>query len=349
MSLKKKGRKLTALSKADLLCLFFYDRSRPTYTVCEEQEEIIKPSPLPPPPPSTILKNIYYEYTSPAIESSTLPPQDKLEEGMTDSDLSDFTLTDETASVEGSDCKTSTEDADAVQGDDISCMDSYEWDEYLDMEDDYYEDEEPLSSMDLKCFELADDWEFTSRQKLQRGILRQRTSRAMKKEKINPDRCVNYARYQKIETRKQINAPQKSSPSTPAFSNRSSSTYRQDESADIQRAISLSLTTNNPPRAAPGVLACGLTQRQLNELMNRELTPEDYELLLLLDDSVAKKTVDKGSMDKFAVRAVTQQDVVESACTISSFLKFRSPPPPPRIIFDFLSHMLKRVRYRRNC
>lgn len=36
------------------------------------------------------------------------------------------------------------------------------------------------------------------------------------------------------------------------------------------------------------VLPCGLTQRQLNEMMTRELTPEDYELLLQLDEAVSK-------------------------------------------------------------
>jgi len=33
-----------------------------------------------------------------------------------------------------------------------------------------------------------------------------------------------------------------------------------------------------------------LTQSQINDILNRELTPEDYELLLLLDTSVAPKT-----------------------------------------------------------
>jgi hypothetical protein len=36
------------------------------------------------------------------------------------------------------------------------------------------------------------------------------------------------------------------------------------------------------------LLPCGLTQRQINEIMTRELTPEDYELLLMLDDEVSK-------------------------------------------------------------
>ena len=46
--------------------------------------------------------------------------------------------------------------------------------------------------------------------------------------------------------------------------------------------------------SAPGdselILPCGLTQRQLNEMMQRELTPEDYEILLLLDAKVTPAT-----------------------------------------------------------
>ena len=38
------------------------------------------------------------------------------------------------------------------------------------------------------------------------------------------------------------------------------------------------------------VLPCGLTERQLTEMMSRELTPNDYELLLRLDEQVAKPT-----------------------------------------------------------
>ena len=37
--------------------------------------------------------------------------------------------------------------------------------------------------------------------------------------------------------------------------------------------------------------ACGLTQAEMRALMTRELTPEDYELLLRLDESVKKKNV----------------------------------------------------------
>ncbi len=88
------------------------------------------------------------------------------------------------------------------------------------------------------------------------------------------------------------------------------------EEADIQHAIALSLASSNTSRnnsAGPQ-----LTVQQLSDLMYRELTPEDYELLLCLDESVAKKTVGASVLDSFASREVTEKDVKESACTVSS-------------------------------
>eukprot|EP00002_Diphylleia_rotans_P039921 TRINITY_DN9379_c1_g1_i1.p1 TRINITY_DN9379_c1_g1~~TRINITY_DN9379_c1_g1_i1.p1 ORF type:complete len:405 (-),score=71.07 TRINITY_DN9379_c1_g1_i1:716-1930(-) len=47
------------------------------------------------------------------------------------------------------------------------------------------------------------------------------------------------------------------------------------------------LYSNAPPPVSAGrVLPCGLTQAQINALQTRELTPEDYELLLILDSQV---------------------------------------------------------------
>jgi len=41
-------------------------------------------------------------------------------------------------------------------------------------------------------------------------------------------------------------------------------------------------------RSGPAAHGAALTQAQIRELMNRELTPEDYELLLLLDEGIKK-------------------------------------------------------------
>lgn len=118
---------------------------------------------------------------------------------------------------------------------------------------------------------------------------------------------------------------QNSSTSVPCYSRFGTQpSYRHnDESAEVQRAIALSLSSSSPSSSSRrnNVLDCGLTQRQLNDLMNRELTPEDYELLLSLDEGVAKKTVEKSALDSFASRSATPHDVEDSACTIS-FLIF---------------------------
>ncbi|KAF2076479.1 hypothetical protein CYY_002219 [Polysphondylium violaceum] len=68
----------------------------------------------------------------------------------------------------------------------------------------------------------------------------------------------------------------------PVFSNNDS--YEQQ----LQKALKLSATDYDKERDRRNM---PLTQSQINDILNRELTPEDYELLLLLDASVAPKTV----------------------------------------------------------
>eukprot|EP00005_Dracoamoeba_jomungandri_P006279 CAMPEP_0174262416 /NCGR_PEP_ID=MMETSP0439-20130205/12960_1 /TAXON_ID=0 /ORGANISM="Stereomyxa ramosa, Strain Chinc5" /LENGTH=340 /DNA_ID=CAMNT_0015347121 /DNA_START=62 /DNA_END=1084 /DNA_ORIENTATION=- len=62
------------------------------------------------------------------------------------------------------------------------------------------------------------------------------------------------------------------------------------EESDLRTACELN---------AQEVAACGLTYQQINEIGNRELTPEDYELLLALDESVEKKTVGEDVLSTF--------------------------------------------------
>lgn len=52
------------------------------------------------------------------------------------------------------------------------------------------------------------------------------------------------------------------------------------------------------------VVQCGLSAQQLNDLLNRELTPEDYELLLMLDSTVKPKTLSTNLIDSFPSRTV---------------------------------------------
>lgn len=57
---------------------------------------------------------------------------------------------------------------------------------------------------------------------------------------------------------------------------------------------------------------------QLVSLQHREITPEDYEILLQLDASVAPKTFSQASLERLDVQTVTSDDepVLESSCSV---------------------------------
>jgi len=74
-------------------------------------------------------------------------------------------------------------------------------------------------------------------------------------------------------------------------------------------------TSNNahPSSSHPShsILECGLTASQLADLQNRELTPEDYELLLALDTSVPKKTLSLSKIDEIAPKKSVSSDILD--------------------------------------
>ncbi|EFA77316.1 hypothetical protein PPL_12527 [Heterostelium album PN500] len=68
----------------------------------------------------------------------------------------------------------------------------------------------------------------------------------------------------------------------------------QDQTYEKELQAAMSMSAAEYDRTVGRSLAVTtLTQRQINDLLNRELTPEDYELLLLLDNSVKPKTTPK--------------------------------------------------------
>lgn len=73
-------------------------------------------------------------------------------------------------------------------------------------------------------------------------------------------------------------------PPPPVAQKEVSSSYEKE----LQAAISASLNQSHES---------GLSYSQLNDLLNRDLTPEDYELLLLLDSTVSKKTTEATIVD----------------------------------------------------
>ncbi|WAR31302.1 RNF44-like protein [Mya arenaria] len=65
---------------------------------------------------------------------------------------------------------------------------------------------------------------------------------------------------------------------------------------------------------AAGDISTDLVSVLIN-LQHRELTPEDYEVLLRLDESVAPKTIDKSTLDNFKTDTVTV-DVAGDVCAV---------------------------------
>jgi len=65
--------------------------------------------------------------------------------------------------------------------------------------------------------------------------------------------------------------------------------------------------------------ASGLTMAQLLDLSNRELTPEDYEMLLLLDSTVAKKTCLKDQISELKETLFSANETDSSPCAVCMF------------------------------
>jgi len=170
---------------------------------------------------------------------------------------------------------------------------------------------------------------------------RLRNTSHYKQEKINPDRCVNAYTQKREEQRLElivqnhsfakINAFGKFGSLIPVprvYSGEATSTYvppatqynrannpniPQSELDLINQAIQASLRVAQP--AANAVL----NANQLLELQTRDLTPEDYELLLRLDESVKKKTLTKTQCASFPSQNLDEEGVksfVEKPCSI---------------------------------
>lgn len=82
------------------------------------------------------------------------------------------------------------------------------------------------------------------------------------------------------------------------------------ECADHPAALKYELKSSNLPEDG------GSHMNKLIDLQHRDLTPEDYELLLLLDDSVAPKTVSESLLQSLAVMTVEEAKTVGELCSI---------------------------------
>ncbi|KAN0028903.1 hypothetical protein ACTFIV_010771 [Dictyostelium citrinum] len=71
----------------------------------------------------------------------------------------------------------------------------------------------------------------------------------------------------------------------------------KEDSYEVQLRKALSLSKSEYDRQVKKDIT-PLSQQQINDILNRELTPEDYELLLLLDENIKPKTVDEDDINK---------------------------------------------------
>lgn len=62
--------------------------------------------------------------------------------------------------------------------------------------------------------------------------------------------------------------------------------------------------------------ATGISVQQLLEMLNRDLTPEDYELLLRLDETVQKKTVKQETLTTLTEKSIDSEAHCSEICTI---------------------------------
>ena len=82
------------------------------------------------------------------------------------------------------------------------------------------------------------------------------------------------------------------------------------ECVDHPAALKYELKSSNLPEDG------GSHMNKLIDLQHRDLTPEDYELLLMLDDSIAPKTVSESLLRSLVVMKVEEAKTVGELCSI---------------------------------
>lgn len=196
-------------------------------------------------------------------------------------------------------CAPSSSETTIQDEDQCYCDSDYEdYYDHFDYEEDYdeYDDGDDY-------FDLADQWEIKCLNQ-KRGYKPQRSTKDNKKDKIS-DHYVNGPRHfkeerdkllleehfaqQKLNSHKHHPKPASTAYRPPTHNNSSS---RSHSSAHTHASSSHPV----------------LSSRQIQDLQNRELTPEDYELLLLLDQTVAPKTLAATTVRNFATRTLTETD-----------------------------------------
>jgi len=102
---------------------------------------------------------------------------------------------------------------------------------------------------------------------------------------------------------------------TPVINNTATTSITDDkqylsttEELEYQEALRRSAVDTQP--------TTGISLQQLLDICNRDLTPEDYELLLRLDEMVEKKTVKKETLSSLSETTVESESQCSELCTI---------------------------------
>eukprot|EP01114_Cavostelium_apophysatum_P006663 TRINITY_DN1808_c0_g1_i1.p1 TRINITY_DN1808_c0_g1~~TRINITY_DN1808_c0_g1_i1.p1 ORF type:complete len:347 (-),score=99.78 TRINITY_DN1808_c0_g1_i1:110-1150(-) len=193
-------------------------------------------------------------------------------------------------------------------------------------DDEYY-----FSTSDCRIFERADltDPEFYNQKRSGEVI---RNKQHNKKEKISSI-FVNACRHRKHQEDRLLTLEHVHARRSKAYDSPVGSTGQTTTNTTIKsrRPIAKSRTSRKEPikynfqtqdelqralaeSAREFAASMGLTTQQYIDLQSRDLTPEDYELLLLLDTTVKKKTVSSDVVSKFATRNIDGPEV--ERCTI---------------------------------
>jgi len=69
----------------------------------------------------------------------------------------------------------------------------------------------------------------------------------------------------------------------------------------------------------PVLPAAGISLQQIMDMLNRDLTPEDYELLLRLDETVEKKTVNQETLTTLTEKTIDSEEHLTEVCTVCMF------------------------------
>lgn len=106
--------------------------------------------------------------------------------------------------------------------------------------------------------------------------------------------------------------------SNPTPASRSGATLNPNSRIEEERQLALAMQASRQDTHASG-----LSMQQILEMATRELTPEDYEMLLQLDTQVEKKTLSKKEVCKFKQCTLSCDGPADEPCVVcfNNFLK----------------------------